>query len=70
MKQTIAYIVIHTSKVNGHSARKIAGVFWKKQNAENFAWQLTAESTDLDPEQVYTVEKCMFSKYSNFKINN
>jgi hypothetical protein len=45
MKKIRAYLVINTS-MPPENPDKIAGVFWIKRNAKNFAWQLNTESAE------------------------
>jgi hypothetical protein len=59
MKRIRAYLVINTC-VNEESEKKIAGVFWTKSNAKNFAWQLNTESADAKSGELFTVQKYWF----------
>jgi len=59
MKRIRAYLVINT-RVKEESPNKVAGVFWKKRNAKNFAWQLNTESVDAKSDDSFIVEKYWF----------
>jgi hypothetical protein len=60
MKKIRAYLVINTS-MPPENPDKIAGVFWIKRNAKNFAWQLNTESAESRAGEPYTVEKYWFA---------
>lgn len=47
--------------MQGQDPDKFEGIFFKKRNAKNYAWQLNAESADFNTGQLYTVEKYKFS---------
>ena len=73
MKRIKAYLVINTY-IKEESPKKVAGVFWKKRNAKNFAWQLNTESADTKSGDLFTVEKYWFApkrsaNFSNTNIN-
>lgn len=57
MKSTIAYIVVNKRNENNADKRDIAGVFWAKQNAKRYAWQLNVESSDANANASYVVEE-------------
>jgi hypothetical protein len=60
MKRIRAYLVINTCIQEGNPD-KVAGVFWKKRNAKNFAWQLNTESADSKSGDSFIVEKYWFA---------
>jgi hypothetical protein len=60
MKKIIAYLVINTS-VPPENPDKVAGVFWAKRNAKNYAWQLNAEGSDANSTDSFVVEKYWFA---------
>ncbi|HEY2726394.1 MAG TPA: hypothetical protein VGI61_04420 [Parafilimonas sp.] len=73
MKRIKAYLVINT-RIKDESPDKVAGVFWKKSNAKNFAWQLNTESADAKSGELFTVEKYWFvpnrsANFSNIHSN-
>jgi hypothetical protein len=73
MKRIKAYLVINTC-IKQESRKKVAGVFWNKRNAKNFAWQLNTESADTKSGDLFTVEKYWFApkrsaNFSNTSIN-
>ncbi len=69
MKRIRAYLVINTS-VQEESPKKIAGVFWARQNAKNYAWQLTTESAEAKKGELFVVEKYWFAPRLNAKLPN
>lgn len=70
MKRIRAYLVINKSMPE-ESDNKIAGVFWEKRNAKNFAWQLNTESTDAKTGETFIVKKYWFApKRSAAFLNN
>lgn len=69
MERIRAYLVINTC-VNGVNPKKVAGVFWKKRNAKNFAWQLNTESTDAKSGDLFIVEKYRFAPKRSAKFSN
>ncbi len=69
MKRIRAYLVINTS-LQQENPNKVAGVFWKKRNAKNFAWQLNTESTDAKSGELFTVEKYWFAPKRSAHFSN
>ncbi len=69
MKRIRAYLVINT-RVNEESTEKVAGVFWKKRNAKNFAWQLNTESADAKSGDSFIVEKYWFAPKRSARFFN
>jgi len=67
MKRIKAYLVINTS-LHDESPDKIAGVFWAKQNAKNFAWQLNTESADAKTGDLFIVERYWFAPKRSAKL--
>jgi hypothetical protein len=67
MKRIRAYLVINT-RVTEQSPHKVAGVFWRKRNAKNFAWQLNTESADAKSDDSFVVEKYWFVPKRSAKI--
>jgi hypothetical protein len=71
MRRIKAYLVINTHVKDG-SSKNVAGVFWKRRNAKNFAWQLNTESTDTKSNESFIVEKYWFApkRSANFLNKN
>jgi hypothetical protein len=69
MKRIRAYLVINTC-INDENPKKVAGVFWKKRNAKNFAWQLNTESADTKSGYSFIVEKYWFAPKRSAKFFN
>ncbi len=67
MKRIRAYLVINTT-LHAEDPDKIAGVFWAKSNAKNYAWQLNTESAESHDGEPFKVEKYWFAPKLNAKF--
>ena len=56
-----AFLVINIFKDESTNAHKVAGVFFNKRNAKQFIKQMMEENAEFIGEQLYKIEKYIFS---------